>query len=329
VAILLAGYVDASFVRLGPVGTRVAAALVLVTLTAINAVGIRAGKRLNNAIMAVKVAGCLAIVALAFAGGRPAASRYEIDVLLEPSGSHVALLLTALVPIMFAYGGWQTCGSIAGEIRDPARNLARANVLGVAAIVVLYVGLNLAYLRVLSPAEIAGSQAVAADMARAVAGPVGARLVSALIVVSALGFLSVIVLTAPRLYYAMARDGLFPARAGTLHPRYRTPTFTLWLQAVVSIALLASNTYDQLLSFVVFADWLFFGLTVGALFVLRRREPDAPGVARMPGHPITTLIFVAAAAGIVANSYVAYPVQSAIGTGILLLAGLGHTLVRR
>lgn len=329
VAILFASYVDASFVRLGPVGIRIAGTAALVVLTAINAVGIRAGKRVNNAIMAVKVAGCLAIVGLAFGSGAPPASRYEATALFAPGGSWLVLLLTALVPIMFAYGGWQNCGSIAGEIRDAERNLPRANVLGVLLIIVLYVGLNLAYLRVLTPAEIAASPAVAADMARRVMGPAGARLVAGLIVVSALGFLSVIILTAPRLYYAMARDGLFLRRAGRLHPRFRTPTFTLWFQAFVSIALLATNTYDELLSFVVFADWLFFGLTVGALFVLRRREPHAAGVAHMPGHPFTTLLFVAAAAGIVVNSYFAYPTQSLIGTGILVLAGASYPLVRR
>jgi APA family basic amino acid/polyamine antiporter len=275
----------------------------------------------------VKVAGCLAIIGLAFGGSGASASHYDTSVLLEARGSWGPLLLTALVPIMFSYGGWQNCGSIAGEIRDPARNLPRANVLGVLLIIFLYVGLNLAYLQVLTPAEIAGSSAVAADMARAVMGDLGARLVAALIVVSAFGFLSVIIQTAPRLYYAMARDGLFLRRAGRLHPRFRTPTFTLWFQACVSIALLASNTYDELLSFVVFADWLFFGLTVGALFVLRRHQPDAPGIVRMPGHPVTTLIFVAAAAGIVINSFFAYPTQSLIGTGILLLAAAGYPFV--
>jgi basic amino acid/polyamine antiporter, APA family len=160
-----------------------------------------------------------------------------------------------------------------------------------------------------------------------VAGEPGARFVGALIVVSALGFLSVIILTAPRLYYAMARDGLFPRRAGTLHPRWRTPVFMLWFQAAVSIVLLATNTYDQLLSFVVFADWLFFGLTVAAIFVLRRRQDGVEGLVAMPGHPVTTLIFVAVAAGIVVNSFLAYPMQSLIGSAILLLALASYPLV--
>jgi APA family basic amino acid/polyamine antiporter len=173
------------------------------------------------------------------------------------------------------------------------------------------------------------STALAADMARTVAGEAGARLVAALILCSSLGFLSVIILTGPRLYYAMAADGLFLSRAARLHPRYGTPTFTLWFQTGVSILLLATNTFDQLLSYVVFADWLFFGLTVAAIFVLRRQEPVRDGIAAMPGHPVTTLIFVVAAAGIVLNSFAAYTAQSLAGSAILSVAAAGYFLVRR
>ena len=335
VAILFASYLDASFVPLGSVGVRAVAAAVLVGLTAINAIGIRAGKRVNNALMAVKVVGILGLVAIAYLRAGSPASRYDLSVLAAPSASWMGLLFTALVPIMFAYGGWQNCGSVAGEIRDPARNLPRANVLGVIVVIVLYVSLNLAYLHVLTPAQMAASPALASEAARVVAGEAGARFVGALILVSALGFLAVIILTAPRLYYAMARDGLFPRRAGTLHPRFRTPVFMLWFQAAVSIALLATNSYDQLLSYVVFADWLFFGLTVGSIFVLRRRRSGVPastagapgaGLVRMPGHPFTTLLFVAVAAGIVANCFLVYTVQSLIGSAILLLAAATYPL---
>jgi len=327
VAILFAAYLDRAFIPLGPAGVRLVAAGVLVALTAINVAGVRAGKRTNNILMAVKLAGIVGLMALAFLGSTGHASRYDAGVLLAPSASWIGSLLTALVPIMFAYGGWQNCGSIAGEIKDPARNLPRANVLGVVVVIAVYLGLNLAYLRVLTPSQVAASTAVASDMARAAAGEIGARLVAGLIVASSLGFLSVIILTGPRLYYAMARDGLFFKRAGVIHPRFRTPVFTLWFQAAVSIALLATNSYDQLLSYVVFADWLFFGLTVGAIFVLRRRMPSAPGIAAMPGHPVTTLAFIATAVGIVVNCYFAFTVQSLVGSAILLVAAGCYPLV--
>lgn len=321
VSIIFASYVDRSFIPLGPVGVRLAAAAALVGLTAVNAVGVRAGARTNNLLMGAKVAGILALLALAFGSGRPAASRFDPSPAVVFGHASLGVVLTALVPILFAYGGWQSCANIAGEIKDPARNLARASVLGVIAVVVLYLSLNLAYLWVMTPAQIAASTALAADMARAVAGDAGARFVALLIVVSSLGFISVVILTGARLYYAMAADGLFFRRAATLHPRYATPVFALWFQAAVSVVLLTTNTYDQLLSYVVFADWLFFGLTAGVVMIVRRRDRAIePGVARVPGHPWTTGLFIAVAFGVVVNSFIANPTQSVIGSSILIAA---------
>ena len=328
VSILFASYVDRSFVALGPAGIRVVAAAALISLTAVNVVGVRAGSRTNNLLMAAKVAGMLALVALAFSRGLHPASRFDASPAVVFRGASLHIVLTALVPILFAYGGWQSCANIAAEIKNPARNLARANVLGVIAVVVLYLSLNLAYLWVLTPAQVAASPALAADMARAAAGEAGARFVALLIVVSSLGFLAVVILTGPRLIYAMAADGLFFRRAAELHPRYRTPVFALWFQAAVSLALLTTNTYDQLLSYVVFADWLFFGLTAGALVIVRRRPSPSGDIARAPGHPWTTGVFIAVAAGIVVNSFFAYPTQSVIGSIILAGAAIVFVITR-
>jgi APA family basic amino acid/polyamine antiporter len=318
VSILFATYVDRSVAPLGAIGIRVAAAAALVALTAVNAVGVRAGKRTNNVLMAAKVAGMLALVALAFGRGASPASRFDLAV------DHLSAraLFTALIPILFAYGGWQSCANIAAEIKDPRRNLPRANVLGVLVVVTLYLTMNLAYLWVLTPAQIAASPALASDMAFAAAGRAGAQFVTTLIVISTLGFLSVVILTGPRLYYAMAADGLFFARAARLHPRYRTPVFALWFQCAVSLVLLTTNTYDQLLSYVVFADWLFFGLTAGALLVLGGRADH------VPGHPWTTLLFIAVAGGVVADSFVVYPTQSLVGSAILGVAAAGFLVTK-
>jgi APA family basic amino acid/polyamine antiporter len=325
VSILFATYVDRSFVALGPTGIRLTAAAALVGLTAVNAIGVRAGTRTNNVLMCAKVLGMLTLIGLAFSHGSRPASDFTTRALETSAASgglgFVRMVFTALVPVLFAYGGWQSCGNIAAEIKDPGRNLARANVIGVIVVVVLYLSMNLAYLWVMTPMEMAASPALASDMARAVAGAAGSRFVAALIVVSSLGFLAVVILTGPRLYYAMAADGLFFSRAGRLHPRFRTPVFALSFQAAVSLVLMTTNTYDQLLSYVVFADWLFFGLTAAALFVVRARS-DAGGAVRggVPGHPVTTGVFVAVAAGVVVNSFVAYPTQSLIGTAILAVA---------
>jgi APA family basic amino acid/polyamine antiporter len=323
VSMIFASYVDRSFVPVGPQGVRLLAAGALIALTLVNILGVRAGKWTNNLLMATKVGGMLALVALALLRGARPASSFTISPAGMGSGRAFQLMLTALVPILFAYGGWQSCANIAGEIKDPARNLPRANVLGVIVVVVLYLLLNLAYLWVLTPAQIAASPALAADVARTVAGPFGERMVASLIVVSSLGFLAVVILTGPRLYYAMAADGLFWRRAAELHPRYHTPVFALGFQAAVSLILLMTSTYDQLLSYNVFADWLFFGLTAGALLIVRRRDPAPAGeVARVPGHPFTTLAFVAIAAGVVINTFFVYPTQSLIGSSILVVAAL-------
>jgi basic amino acid/polyamine antiporter, APA family len=321
VAMLFASYVDRSFVPLGPAGVRAAAAAALIALTMVNIVGVRAGTWTNNALMAAKVGGMLTLVALALMHGAQPASRFALAPASMASGGAIHVLLTALVPILFAYGGWQSCANIAGEIKDPARNLARANVLGVVLVVVLYLSLNVAYLWVLTPAAVAAAPALAADMAQAAAGAAGARFVALLITISSLGFLAVVVLTGARLIYAMAADGLFIAAAGRLHPRWQTPVFALWCQTAISLALLATNTYDQLLSYVVFADWLFFGLTAVALFIVRRRD-RVSDVARVPGHPLTTGLFIAVAAGIVINSFFVYPTQSSIGSSILAAAAV-------
>lgn len=328
VSILFASYVDRAYVSLGPAGIKVTATAVLLSLTTINALGVRAGTWTNNLFMAAKVVGMVALVALAFGGRAGPVSDFAPASATIDAGA-VSTLFTALVPVLFAYGGWQSCASIAGEIRDPARNLPRATVLGVVVVVTLYLALNVAYLWVLSPAQVAASPALAADVARAVAGEAGARFVSALIVVSSLGFLAVIIMTGPRLCYAMAQDGLFFPQAGRLHPRYRTPVFALWFQTGMAVLLIATNSYDQLLSYVVFADWLFFGLTAGAVFLLRRRSGATAGAAATPGHPFTTGLFVAVAAGVVLNSFVAYPAQSLAGTAILSAAAVGYLFFRR
>jgi APA family basic amino acid/polyamine antiporter len=326
VSILFAAYVDRSFVTLGPLGIRLLAAAVLVGFTAVNTVGVRQGTTASNVLMTVKVAGIGVLLWLAFARGGPPASDLRLSDLGVLDRSSFALLLTALVPIMFAYGGWQNCGTLAAEIRDPSRNLARANVIGVIVVVILYLSLNVAYLRVMTPAGMAASPALAGDMAWIAAGPGGGVLVAALIMMSSLGWMAVTILTGPRLYYAMAQDGVFLSHAGRLHPRYRTPVFALWFQTAVALALLTTNTYDQLLSYVVFADWLFFGFTAAAVFIARRRGLGTPTVT-VPGHPFTTGLFVLVAVGIVGNSFVAYPRQSLVGTAILLAAAAAYAFL--
>ena len=234
------------------------------------------------------------------------------------------------MPILFAYGGWQSCGSLAAEIREPARNLARANVIGVIVVISLYLSLNIAYLWAFTPQEMAASQALAADVAGRVAGDAGARFVALLVVISSLGFLGVVIITGPRLYYAMACDGLFFARAGRLHPRYHTPVFAL----LVPGGRVARAPDDEHVRRAVVVH------RVCRLALLRphgrRAVHSSPASAcafrHSSGRPDTRsrpAIFLLVALGIVTNSFFAFPVQSLIGSGILLLAAGGYTMLHR
>jgi APA family basic amino acid/polyamine antiporter len=230
----------------------------------------------------------------------------------------------ALVPVLFTYGGWQQTNFIAEEMVDPERDLPRALLLGVAIVVVTYLLANLAYLRVLGPDGLAASTAPAADAMRQLLGPQGGGLISAGIALSTFGFLNLVVLVTPRVFQAMAADGVFFPRLARLHPVHRTPSAAIGLQAVWASALALSGSFSQLVDYVAFADWVFFGLTVAGLFVYRARDraegrATPPGAFRVPGYPWTPAAFVAAASFVVASSVVAAPRNALIGTGLLAL----------
>ena len=321
VAIVLADYVDSAFWPLGAGGQVLLAIAVIAALTAVNYLGVRPGKWTNNLFMLAKVGGIGTLVALAL-WKQPAAANQLLP--LPPMSfdwTTFSLLFAAAVPVLFAYGGWENSGNVAGEIKNPARNLALANILGVSAVVAIYVGLNVVYLRVLPHAQMGATKTLAADVAAVLMGEAGRDFVAGLVVFSCLGFLSVIIFTGPRLYYAMAIEGLFFRSAGRLHPRYRTPGNTILLQSGMAVLLLLTNSYDDLLEFVISTAWIFFALTAGAIFRLRRKGIGEATAFRVPGHPVTTILFFVAAAAVVLNTFAVAPRQSLTGLGILA-AGL-------
>ena len=226
----------------------------------------------------------------------------------------------ALVPVLFSFGGWQQTNAVAEELRDPARTLPRALILGVLIVAATYLLVNIAYLRALGVQGLAASSAPAADTMFVFLGPAGRTLITAGIVISTVGFLSMVILMSARVYQAMAADGLFFQRMATLHPVTQTPVAALVAQGVVALLLLLTGTYGQLLDYVVFADWIFFGTTAAALVVLRRRDGPLPaGGASAPGHPYTTLVFIAAAVYVVIGSILSNPGNAARGAGLLAL----------
>ena len=308
------------------------AILALGGLTVINCLGVRAGGSVQSFLMVLKV---LAIVALigcglylimpqtsAPANGGITIVAGGIAVGFESSFSFLTTLGAAMVPVLFAYGGWQTASFVAGEIREPRKNLPRALIIGVAGVVLLYLLVNFVCVSVLGVSGLATTNTPASDVMRLALGPTGARLIAAGIAISTLGFLSQGMLTAPRVYFAMAEDGLFFKSVGKLHPRTQVPIVAIALQGVLAMIIARSGRYEQILNYVVSADFIFFGLTATCLFVFRRRrvatEPggDGHGV-RVPGHPLVTLLFIAACWLVVINTVYKFPTNTAIGLGIL------------
>ena len=292
----------------------------IVLLAAINYVGVRPGAVLLNVFTVLKLAALAALIGLGLWAVLPAA--VSAPGAVTSGGGWLRALGAALVPILFTYGGWQQTNFIAEEIVEPERTLPRALVLGVVVVVVVYLLANLAYLRVLGLDGLAVSTAPAADTMRRVLGPVGGDLIAAGIAISTFGFLDLVILVTPRVLQAMAADGVFPSRLAALHPTYRTPGAAILVQGTWASLLALSGTFGQLVDYVAFGDWIFFGLAVAGLYRYRARDTktNAPaGAFRVPGYPWTPGLFVASAAFVVASSVLANPRNAAVGTGLLLL----------
>lgn len=331
----------ADLMQLPPTAVKPLAIGAIAVLTIVNYVGVRPGSLTQNVLTLLKLGAlALLIVAALFLAGRgpaAAAAAGAGGAGAAPTGPRATTLLAfgaALIPVLFSYGGWQNANFVGGEIRDPRRNLPRALLIGVAIVVAVYVLANVAYLAILGAEGLAGSLAPASDTMRAVLGPVGGTVMALGIVASAFGFLNLSILAAPRVYQAMAADGLFFDWVARLHPRYHSPAGAIVFQSAWAIVLLLSGTYGQLLDYVVFGDWIFFGLVAATLFVYRRRDRElepaavAPGPApaggpsfRTPGYPWLPGLFVAVAAFVVASSILSNPVNAGIG-GVLIAAGV-------
>lgn len=314
VAITFARYL-AGLVMLPWSATAVATAT-LALLTLINCLGVRAGSNVQSALMLLKIAAIVALVAVGWTvspAPLPAAAE-------TPDGFMLPAFGAALIPVMFAYGGWQTTSFVAGEMRNPGRDLAWGLMLGVVGVVTLYLAVVYICVQALGPAGLAASATPTTDVMRLAMGPRGAAFIALGISISTLGFLSQSMLTAPRVYFAMADDGLFFRAIAKVHPRTRVPVFAIMLQGLVAIVIAMSGQYGEILNYVVSVDFIWFGLTGLALFIFRRREP-APVAFAAPWHPWTTGLFVIACWLVVAATVYTHLLNSLIGFGIVL-AGL-------
>jgi APA family basic amino acid/polyamine antiporter len=306
----------AQFIPLSPFFHRLIAAGIVLVLTFINCRGVMEGAAVQKTTTFLKVAGLLLLTAGALAVPLPWALEWSA----QPGAPSLSRFGVAMIACLWSYNGWFQVGFVAGEIKNPQRNLPLSLGGSLAIIILLYIIANIAYMKVLSIGEIAATDRVAAVVAERVFGSSGAIIFSLTILVSILGALNAGILTAPRVYFAQARDGLFFRKFGEVHPRFETPALAILLQGFWAAILSLSGSYVGLLSFAMFAAWIFYGMTVFGVIVLRRKHPDWKRPYRMWGYPITPIVFAAVSFWLVVNNLVSTPGPSLSG---LLLLGSG------
>ena len=292
------------------------AALVVIVVTAINYFSVRMSGAIQVLLTSVKMSTILLIVAGGMLFGKQSGS--TAAAVGQIGFGTIGPLLTALVPAMWTYNGFNDLGDLGEEIVRPEKNIPRAIILGLLIVSGLYLLANVVYFRTLPFAHLAQSQHVASDVVQSIAGPRGAAWLTAAMVISALGALHVVVLTGARIPYAMARDRVFFHFAERLHPRFRTPSGALIFLGSVAALLALSGTYEELYSLFVFAVWIFFALTAIALLRLRKKEPNLFRPYRAWGYPWTPLIFLIAAVALTANLWMVRPVRSSLGLAVIL-----------
>lgn len=311
---IYAGY----FLPLSTVQTRLLSIAVILALAAINCLGVRLGASVQNFLTVIKVAGVLAIVggAFTFRGGSFGHLKP-----FWPAGSAglPAAVAAAMVGVLWAYEGWHNFSFVAGETLRPQRTIPIALIIGTAVSMALYLAATMGYLYVLPFEAVAASSRVAADTMKAAVGVAGGTMISLLILLSVTGAANGMTLSGPRAYYAMAHDGLFFQALKRIHPRWGTPVLAIVVQAVWASVLALSGRYDQLFTYVIFAAWLFYGLTVAGVIVLRCKHPEWHRPYKVWGYPVVPALFAVAAFAIVVATLVSSPRESAWGLAIVLL----------
>jgi amino acid transporter len=317
------------FIPLSEPAIRATAILSIFGLTLLNCRGVRLGATTQNVLTALKIVALIALIATSFVLPGGSATHFQPLWPAGTIGQWIGPFGVAMVAVLWAYDGWIETTYVGSEIINPGKNLPRSIIYSTLSVVGLYVLANLAYIYVLSPGGMVGSALVASDAAKVTMGSLGASFVVIAILISTLGANNGIVLTAARIPYAMARGGMFFRSQGIVHPRYATPTVALLTQGVIASALTALGTYDQLFTYVVFAQFVFYALSAGAVMRLRRTAPHVARPYRTWGYPVTPVIFIAFAAWLVYNTIVQNPRDSAIGAGLILIGLPGYYYWRR
>jgi len=318
VAIVFATYLG-YFFPLNATDIKIVAVASVVVLTVINCFGVKIGAIVQNGLTFIKIGALLALVALGFFLGGGATEAFSPFLPQAPWGTLWGPLALALVAALFAFDGWIEITFVSGEVRNPGRNVPRSIVLSTLIVIAIYLLLNYTLISVLSLAGVAASGMVVSDAAVRLMGPFGAMFVAGAVVVSTFGANNGFIFTCPRLYYAMAADGLFFRWMAQVSPRFHTPVRALVAQAVIVILLIITGTFDRLVTYVVFGSWGFYALSALAVLVLRRRWPDAPRPYRAWGYPLVQILFVLFATFLVVATIVEAPADALVGLGIIAL----------
>jgi APA family basic amino acid/polyamine antiporter len=288
-------------------------------LSLVNLLGTRFGKGIQNVLTVIKIGALLAIIGLGFTVGKG----QPIDFTFNPDGLGFGALITgfalALVAVSWAFDGWNNINFVAGEIKNVKRNLPLALIWGTVIITVLYVLVNYIYLYALPIDKIAGEVRIAEKTTTVLFGGTTAAIISAAVVISTFGSLNGSILAGPRVYYAMARDGLFFKRVARIHPKYGTPAFSIVVQAIWASLLTLSGTFEQLLTYVIFVAIILWITAAFSVFTLRKKFPHLPRPYKTWGYPVVPAIFIIASLGILLNTLLEEPMESLAGLGIIFI----------
>ncbi|HUI29573.1 MAG TPA: amino acid permease [Candidatus Acidoferrales bacterium] len=301
------------------VGIKLAAICAILFVTIVNYFGVQFGGFVQQLFTYLKVLAITGIVISCFIFGTPAVHLYAPFFGRFHGTSLIGAFGIALVSVLWAYDGWNSVTYLAGEVKNAQRNIPVALVSGTITVIVIYVLANLAYMYVLSISQIAGSKLVASDAISIFFGKNGAAMIAVAVMISAFGTVNATTMTTARVYFAMARDKLFFSRISDVHPKYKTPHVSLVVQGIWASLLTLTGTYDQLLTYVIFASWLFYALGTFGIFILRKKRPDAERPYRTIGYPFVPLIFVIVSVWFVYNTIVTDPRDSLVGLGLVLL----------
>ncbi|HDP99153.1 MAG TPA: amino acid permease [bacterium] len=307
------------FVPLSAAGIKLVAIGGILLLTAINIIGVKSGAIFSDLFTMLKVLGILGLIVVGLILGSRIGLDFSIDAESVSTGFAGALAV-AMVGVIWSCGGWQHASFTAGEAKNPRHDVPFAMIAGALIITGIYMLTNLGYLSLMTPSEMAASERVAADAMEKVIGPVGGALIALVIFISTFGTAGIYTLTAPRIYFAMAKDKIFFQRVSRIHPRFHTPAYAIFFQSGWAIVLILFwGTFENLISYVVFTDAIFFMLTAAAVIILRKRQPHSKRPYRVFGYPVTPVIFIAIEVWFVLTIFSEKPIQSLAGIGFLIL----------